>query len=530
MTATIPPNNIQPGDPNHILYHNNISDVLTAMNAGSSVLNTAFAGGADPTGVADSTAAFQAAINALPAAGGIVHVPAGTYRCDTGLLTVRTGLHLAGDGYSCTTINATAGGAYLFNLDPPGYSTTVHVEDLQITGLTINCTGMDIFWGANIVRSKITGNNLVQNSAGFAVMNVSQATGTNGVTYIAECEFSNKEMIGGATRTIEAWHLDCSGTGLRCNDNWWHGGGNKIWSSNGGDTSHYWLKLTGDASGSQGSRNNRFSKMVFELPSGTGGLIHLQNSTGDVIEDVTSEDLGSNTVGNPLILLDTNTTGGCAGITIRNYSRRGGTGISNAVPDIKLDSSAAQITIDSPSLYSGGHVLTMDLGSATNVILAGAWPSSYTLLNAANTSPVPLPRTAGTAFQPSNPGGTTSATLVMMGTGSTCAYTPVGSGKLLINVTGSMQQATAVSNNNMGCRYGTGTAPVNGAAVTGTRFGAAGDPGFRPSGVGAGIGFAFTDIVTGLTPGTAYWFDVAVSSGNANSVTVTQISMTIMEL
>ena len=41
MTATIPPNNVQPGDPNHILYHNNIADVLTQLStAGTVTLDT----------------------------------------------------------------------------------------------------------------------------------------------------------------------------------------------------------------------------------------------------------------------------------------------------------------------------------------------------------------------------------------------------------------------------------------------------------------------------------------------------------
>jgi hypothetical protein len=375
---------------------------LIAVATGLSVTNPTYAGGADPTGAADSTAAFQAAINALPAGGGTVTVPPGTYKCNTGQLTVVSGLHLvAPGGYGATTINCTAGGAYLFNLDPPGYSTSVHVEDLLITGLTINATGLDIFWGANIVRSRIVGNCLIQNSNGFAVMNVTQTTGTNGVTYLAENEFANKELIGGATRTIEAWHIDCSGTGLRCNDNWWHGGGSKIFSSTGGDTSQYWLKLIGDTAGQFGSRNNRFSKLVFEIPNGTGGFIHLQNTTGDVLDDITSEDLSTSAVGNALILLDTNGSGGCQGITIRNYSRRGGTLISNSLPDVKLDANATQITIDSPSLYSGGHALTMDLGNATNVTLTGAWPVTYTLLNA--TTAVPSLRQPGSTLNVLNP-------------------------------------------------------------------------------------------------------------------------------
>jgi hypothetical protein len=522
VTALIPPNNLQPGDPLHIFYHNNISDVLTALST-----STVLLAGADPTGVADSTAAFQAAISALPAGGGTITVPPGTYKCNTGQLTVVSGLHLvAPGGYGATTINCTAGGAYLFNLDPPGYSTTVHVEDLLISGFTINATGMDIFWGANIVRSRIVNNFLNQKSAGNAIMNVSQSTGTNGVTYLAENEFANKEFVGGTPRAIEAWHLDCSGTGLRCNDNLWHGGGNKIWAATDGDTTRYWLVLMGSPAGTRGSRHNVFRDLIFELPNGTGGLINLQNVDNAIIDNLSSEDLSTSTVGNALISLGSlgGDTQGTGTTVVSNYSRRGGTGISNSVPDILLDSHCNQITIKSPSVTSGGAALNINLGSATNVVRSGAWPlpASYTLQNAAGLAP------QRGVFQPSSPGGTVSATLVMMGVGSTCALTPQGTGQVLINVTGSMQQATAGSNNTIGGRYGTGTAPTNGTAVTGTRFGAATDPNVRPATAAAGYPFAFTDLLS-LTPGTAYWFDLAVLSGNANSVTLTQISMTIVE-
>ncbi len=49
------------------------------MGAGLSCLDSAYAGGADPTGSADSTAAIQAALNAcLP--GQAAYLPAGTYQ------------------------------------------------------------------------------------------------------------------------------------------------------------------------------------------------------------------------------------------------------------------------------------------------------------------------------------------------------------------------------------------------------------------------------------------------------------------
>jgi len=67
MTYTIPGHHAT-GDLGHTTDHNNIIDVLTGIGAVANILNTAWAGGADPTGAADSTAAIQAAWDSgLPA-------------------------------------------------------------------------------------------------------------------------------------------------------------------------------------------------------------------------------------------------------------------------------------------------------------------------------------------------------------------------------------------------------------------------------------------------------------------------------
>jgi hypothetical protein len=61
--------------------------------------------GADPTSVADSTAAIQAAINSVAASGGQVYFPSGTYKI-TSTITISTkGVHLIGDGQNATFIN-----------------------------------------------------------------------------------------------------------------------------------------------------------------------------------------------------------------------------------------------------------------------------------------------------------------------------------------------------------------------------------------------------------------------------------------
>lgn len=62
-----------PDPPNDVNAH---TRALNAAGAGINVLNAAFAGGADPTGAADSSAAFNAACAAVM----IIRVPAGTYK------------------------------------------------------------------------------------------------------------------------------------------------------------------------------------------------------------------------------------------------------------------------------------------------------------------------------------------------------------------------------------------------------------------------------------------------------------------
>lgn len=326
--------------------------------------------GADPSGAADSTSAFQTAINdGLP-----IYVPPGTFKCNQGPLVVPSWMRIFGNSYGTTTISTS--GAHLFNMD----NSDGKLEGVEIDHVTLNATGGNIFHGANIVRSSVHHCALVQNSAGNSVWNLSASTGL-GTTYMAECSFYfNKETVFGSSRTINAWFLNGNGP-MSINDNWWFG---NVCFNQDKDTSQFWYRLIGATSG-QGSRNNRFEKITFEYP--TGGMIKLESSTGDLIHDVTNEDLASLVVGNPMISVTTaaGNTSGCSGITIRNYSRRGGNNNNNGITDIKLDANAVQVMIDTPSVYSGGTKLTIDAGNATRVTLI-CTPATYSLLNGAGVS------------------------------------------------------------------------------------------------------------------------------------------------
>jgi hypothetical protein len=132
---------------------------------------------------------------------------------------------------------------------------------------------------------------------------------------------------------------------------------------------------------------------------------------------------------------------------------------------------------------------------------------------------------------PGNPGSTASATLVMMGLGSSCKITPGSSGKVLVTFTGGVATATAIVTGAIGVRYGTGTAPSHGDAVTGTRWSGVGDKQIKSTGVAiTEDSFAFVDMIS-LTPGTAYWFDIAISTTNAaDAAEVLNVSFTATEL
>lgn len=116
---------------------------------------------------------------------------------------------------------------------------------------------------------------------------------------------------------------------------------------------------------------------------------------------------------------------------------------------------------------------------------------------------------------PGNPTGTSSATQIMMGLGTTCHLTPTYSSRIRIEFNGDVSNAVINASSGLQARFGTGTAPSNGAAASGTTVGPQVNS-FTAGAAGANNSFAVGGIITGLTPGTAYWFDLgllAVTNG-----------------
>lgn len=224
-----------------------------------------------------------------------------------------------------------------------------------------------------------------------------------------------------------------------------------------------------------------------------------------------------------------------------NTIRAGGAGASNTINGINFQTATGNVgkavisgnQINAPSGPATNGIIISNQTTGTTTadvrgnIIDGVWVTPINQTPNSGTIAIVGSPAAAANTKPANPASTVSTTLVMMG--CAVAYTPASSGKVAVTVTGQATTATAAVSLTLGGRYGTGGAPANGAAVTGTRFGAAADYAVTPPGIGVGVPFCLTDVLA-LTPGTAYWLDLALStSAAADAASLSNLSVTISE-
>lgn len=128
---------------------------------------------------------------------------------------------------------------------------------------------------------------------------------------------------------------------------------------------------------------------------------------------------------------------------------------------------------------------------------------------------------------PSNPSTTTSTTGVMMGLNQ--LITPLITGKIAITISGDIDNDTAGDGSKVQIRYGTGTAPTNGAALTGTVTGGLVNY-LNPAGDIIRVPFSLNSIITGLTVDTQYWIDVSLASVTGGTSRIRNLSVSIIEI
>jgi hypothetical protein len=337
---TIPPNTRAPLSAGYITDQNNTADVLAGMGAAYNVLNTAYAGGADPTGTADSAAAIQAAINAIPAAGGVVYLPPGTYKVAS-TLTCANKLYatIQGAGRWATILNFTGTGDCLrvYNSDITGIVTGGSVLDLTISGVTAGAGSCGLHYGdlrggeLRLAVSDFSG----AGSIGVHFDNTFAWTEeTFGYIWAAKCTQHVVFDVSGATTSTNSYGY----TDLLVEINNARANQDGIVLQNGALLYNSRLTLRGNFAGDASAQTSAVLRITGTVPAGHPGA-----GTGSRINscylDLTAE-CGPQGVNAPQTIafgtLGTNTLTGCTGVinfasgatafTISNYTALGGVG------------------------------------------------------------------------------------------------------------------------------------------------------------------------------------------------------------
>jgi hypothetical protein len=109
------------------------------------------------------------------------------------------------------------------------------------------------------------------------------------------------------------------------------------------------------------------------------------------------------------------------------------------------------------------------------------------------------------------------------------SFTPQKSGNVLIVISGYMYNSSGSTTSQAQIRYGTGGAPANGAALTGTTAGSNIEA--LDSATSRRFPFSCNAVVTGLTIYTTYWLDLGLTSGSGTTqVRVFQVSISAVEV
>jgi len=145
--------------------------------------------------------------------------------------------------------------------------------------------------------------------------------------------------------------------------------------------------------------------------------------------------------------------------------------------------------------------------------------------------------TTGAAYelntQPANPTGTTDLTGKMMGLGASPANVGfkvnLGTGAVLVTICGTIFNAGGVGDGAKVAIYaGTGAAPANAAALTGSRYSTFLQ--YISSTTAGKVPFSITTIIVPMTPNTQYWIDLGLAAITGGTATVTDLQVSAIEL
>lgn len=131
---------------------------------------------------------------------------------------------------------------------------------------------------------------------------------------------------------------------------------------------------------------------------------------------------------------------------------------------------------------------------------------------------------------PSDPTGTTDTGGKMMGLAG--SITPATTGRVLVIVNGTISNSTGTAGNGAKAqlRYGTGTAPANAAALTGTAAGSLVSALLERATASDPYPFSIQARINGLVIGTVYWLDISLAAISAGTAVAKSLTITAVEV
>jgi hypothetical protein len=263
-----------------------------------------------------------------------------------------------------------------------------------------------------------------------------------------------------------------------------------------------------------------FNATVMNIGAGTATLtppsgVTINGLSSMALTKGQSAILSTGTDGNWYAATNSGSTGGVLGVA------NGGTGLASGTSGGVLGFTATGTLASSAALAANGVVIGGGVGATPGATAAGT--AGQFLVGSAGAPSFLTPASALT--KPTGPAavtpGTSTAQMLGMGTGTGAAtLTPAATGRIFYDFTFTALVASTTNGATFQCSHGTGAAPANAGAPAGTQDSAA--VAYLAGATTEKAVIHCAGALTGLTLGTAVWFDVAVlNTTGSQAVTVT---------
>lgn len=255
-------------------------------------------------------------------------------------------------------------------------------------------------------------------------------------------------------------------------------------------------------------------QLAFCIVSGSGlsaGILYRRNASNSTWEQII-DDNATQTINNKILASPT-LSGTIAGAPTLsgNFATSGTPKIDNAT-DIK--------TISTPSDPASGYVRVYGKAVDANNDAIFAKQKIVGAFREARLAPYANVSSVSNI----NPSSITSGKML----GINCNLTPTTTGRVFIYITFTGNLTDSLQLAQWQIRYGIGTAPTNGATIVGTGLSTV-----TLRSVNTGYNetpFALTAVLTGLTIGTAYWFDMSVLIFNTGTASASEVNYVVIEM